>query len=93
MYGKTVIKDGHPFNESTPELSFIDQIELTKTDPGSSRHLYVIRTKYRDKLCKFLKKKSIHVQLHYPYSLNKVNALKSRIRKIKLVPEQSADLK
>ena len=22
MYGKTVIKDGHPFNESTPELSF-----------------------------------------------------------------------
>ena len=44
----------------------------------------MIRTKYRDKLCKFLKNKNIHVQLHYPYSLNKVNALKSRIRKIKL---------
>ena len=32
------------------KLNTIKQIKITKTNPGSSRHLYVIRTKYRDKL-------------------------------------------
>ena len=53
------------------ELQFIDEIKLTNTDPGSSRHLYVIRTKYRDKLLKFLIKNNINSQIHYPYSLNR----------------------
>ena len=66
------------------ELSFIDQIELTKTDPGSSRHLYVIRTKNRDKLAKYLKKNNIPVQFHYPYSLNKSRALNDKFKKVKL---------
>ena len=66
------------------ELSFIDQIELTRTDPGSSRHLYVIRTKNRDKLAKYLKKNNIPVQFHYPYSLNKSRALNGKFNKVKL---------
>jgi len=70
-------------------LGYIGDIKLTITDPGSSRHLYVIRTKYRDKLCKFLKNKNIHSQIHYPYSLNKVGALKEKTKKITLPISES----
>ena len=66
------------------KLCFLDDIKLTSTDPGSSRHLYVIRSRNRDKLAKYLKKNNIPVQLHYPYSLNKVGALSAKIKKIKL---------
>ena len=54
------------------KLNTIKQIKITKTNPGSSRHLYVIRTKYRDKLVKYLLNKKISCQIHYPYSLNKL---------------------
>ena len=54
------------------KLNTIKQIKITKTNPGSSRHLYVIRTKYRDKLVKYLLDKKISCQIHYPYSLNKL---------------------
>ena len=67
------------------ELAFIDPVKLTETDPGSSRHLYVIRVKDRDKLRRYLIKNKIPVQLHYPYSLNKVGALSKKIKKVKLV--------
>ena len=67
------------------ELVFINNIKLTDTDPGSSRHLYVIRTEKRDKLAKYLIRNNIPVQFHYPYSLNKTGALKNKIRKVKLV--------
>ena len=66
------------------KLSYIDNIKLTDTDPGSSRHLYVIRVANRDKLTKYLIKKNIPVQFHYPYSLNKTGALKNRVNRIKL---------
>ena len=66
------------------ELSFLEELKLTATDPGSSRHLYVIRTKYRDKLLKFMLKNNISCQLHYPYSLNRVGALKNRVKSLKL---------
>ena len=65
-------------------LSNIRGIKLTKTNKGSSRHLYVIRVKNRNKLVKYLTKKKIPVQFHYPYSLNKVGALKNRFKKVKL---------
>ena len=67
------------------ELSYIDKIKLTNTDPGSSRHLYVIRVKDRDKLAKYLRKNKIPVQFHYPYSLNKTGALSKKIKKKRLV--------
>jgi len=54
------------------KLNTIKQIKITKTNPGSSRHLYVIRTKYRDKLVKYLLNKKISCQIHYPYTLNKL---------------------
>ena len=67
------------------ELSFINQVKLTETVPGSSRHLYVIRVLDRDKLMKYLQKNNVPVQLHYPYSLNKTGALKNKIKKVKLL--------
>ena len=66
------------------ELAFLDEIKLTNTDPGSSRHLYVIRTKYRDKLLKFLIKNNVNSQIHYPYSLNRAGGLKKKVRSTKL---------
>ena len=66
------------------ELGYVGDIKLTTTNPGSSRHLYVIRTKYRDKLGKFLKSKNINSQIHYPYSMNKTGALKKSAKNIKL---------
>ena len=66
------------------ELSFIDEIKLTKTDPGSSRHLYVIRVKNRDKLARYLKKNNIPIQFHYPYSLNTFKPFGIKNKKIKL---------
>ncbi len=66
------------------ELQYINEIQLTKTRPGSSRHLYVVRSKKRDQLFKFLIKNNITCQSHYPYSLNKVGSLRKKIKKIKL---------
>ena len=66
------------------EIAYIDNIKLTSTAPGSSRHLYVIRVKDRDKLVKYLKKNKILVQFHYPYSLNKTRALSRKIKEVKL---------
>ena len=54
------------------KLNTIKQIKITRTNPGSSRHLYVIRTKYRDKLVKYLLNKKISSQIHYPYTLNRL---------------------
>ena len=65
-------------------LSNIKEIKLTKTNKGSSRHLYVIRVKNRDKLIKYLSKRRISCQIHYPYSLNKLKAFKKHIKKVKL---------
>jgi len=62
----------------------IREIKLTLTDPGSSRHLYVIRVKNRNKLAKYLIKNKIPIQYHYPYCLNKSEALSKKIKKIKL---------
>ena len=63
------------------ELQFINEVKITETRPGSSRHLYVIRVKNRDKLLNYLKKNGINCQLHYPYSLNRAGALKDSVKK------------
>ena len=70
-------KIGHIYDKS---LKNIKQIKLTKTNPGSARHLYVIRTKNRDQLIKYLKKKKNLCQIHYPYSLNKIGYFKSKTK-------------
>ena len=54
------------------KLKEIQDLKITKTKPGSTRHLYVIRTKKRNSLLKYLKRKKISCQIHYPYSLNKL---------------------
>ena len=68
------------------KLSKIKEIIITKTKPGSARHLYVIRTKRRNSLMKHLIKKKINCQIHYPYSLNKISAfrgIKSKNKNVK----------
>ena len=65
-------------------LKTIKEIKLTKTNLGSSRHLYVIRVKKRDSLIKYLKTKRIFCQIHYPYSLNKLKAFEKKTKKIRL---------
>ena len=67
------------------ELSLLNEVKLTQSKPGSSRHLYVIRVKNRNKLAKYLIKNKIPVQYHYPYSLNKAGALRKKIKKVKLI--------
>jgi len=62
-------------------LQIIKEINITETHPGSSRHLYVIRTKNRNKLLKYLLKKNINCQIHYPYSLNKIKFFKKKNNK------------
>lgn len=63
------------------ELQFISEVKTTETKPGSSRHLYVIRVKNRDRLLKYLQKNGISSQLHYPYSLNRAGALRGSVKK------------
>ena len=65
-------------------LNSVKGVKITKTNKGSSRHLYVIRTKKRDNLIKYLLKKKISCQIHYPYSLNKLEAFKNKTKKISL---------
>ncbi len=54
------------------KLKTVPEIKITKTKPGSTRHLYIIRTKKRDSLMKHLLNKNILCQIHYPYALNKL---------------------
>jgi|TARA_Y100000310_G_scaffold279188_1_gene298167 dTDP-4-amino-4,6-dideoxygalactose transaminase len=67
----------------------LNQINLTNTNPGSSRHLYVIRTKKRDVLLKYLKTKKINCQIHYPYSFNKIKFFNKKGNKITLLNSQN----
>ncbi len=62
------------------KLKNIKHIIITDTKPGSTRHLYVIRTKKRDKLMKYLIKKNIYCQLHYPYTLDKLKPFKKKFK-------------
>ena len=66
-------------------LKNINEVKLTNTSPGSSRHLYVIRTQKRNKLINYLKKKKILCQTHYSYSLNKLKPFKRFVNTKELV--------
>jgi Predicted pyridoxal phosphate-dependent enzyme apparently involved in regulation of cell wall biogenesis len=61
--------------------NLLARLKLQQTKPGSSRHLYVIRVKNKDRLLKYLKKNGISSQLHYPYSLKKAGALRGSVKK------------
>ena len=69
------------------QLASVDNVKLTNTDPGSSRHLYVIRVRDidRGKLAEYLIKNDIPVQFHYSYSLNKARALSRKVKKVILL--------
>ena len=54
------------------KLKTVPEIKITKTKPGSTRHLYIKKKKKRDSLMKHLLNKNILCQIHYPYALNKL---------------------
>ena len=60
-------------------LELIPEIIIPKffSNRKSVYHLYVIRTKQRDDLQKFLKERGIDTQIHYPYPIHLQNAWKS----------------
>jgi dTDP-4-amino-4,6-dideoxygalactose transaminase len=47
------------------------------TSPGSSHHLFVIRTKYRDELQQYLTRKKIGTAIHYPIPIHLVRSFRS----------------
>lgn len=53
-------------------------------DNVNVHHLFIIKTKFRDKLIKFLKKENIEVKIHYPKPTHKLNAYLRNEKKISL---------
>ena len=66
-------------------LKNIKQIKFFKLDSKNSHsfHQFVIRTKSRDKLQKFLLKNGIQTMIHYPYMLNELKffGCKNKLKK------------
>ena len=59
-------------------LSKISELKLFKLEDSQNSvyHLYVVRTKKRDKLQKYLNKNGIETGIHYPISLNNLEAFR-----------------
>jgi len=53
-----------------------EKINFLINSKGSSFYGFVVLTKYRDKLKKFLNKKKIQTNIYYPFSINKHKSLK-----------------
>lgn len=57
-------------------LGNVGDIRLPEADPTTNWHLFVIRTKKRDALAKYLEIRGIHTGIHYPVPLHLTPALK-----------------
>jgi dTDP-4-amino-4,6-dideoxygalactose transaminase len=57
-------------------LSGLPEVKLTKTDPGSVYHLYVIRVRGRDAVLKSLQDRGIGAGIHYPFPVHLLGAYK-----------------
>lgn len=57
-------------------------IEIVKHSEGSVYHQFVILCKSRKKLIKYLSKKNIYYDIHYPYTLNKFKFLNLKYKKL-----------
>lgn len=58
-------------------LAGIDGLRLTKSDPGSVYHLYVIRVEERDRVLKALNDAGIGAGIHYPFAVHELDAYAS----------------
>jgi dTDP-4-amino-4,6-dideoxygalactose transaminase len=58
-------------------LADIKGVRLTKSDPGSVYHLYVIRVEERDRVLKALNEAGIGAGIHYPFALHELDAYAS----------------
>lgn len=69
---KRIVNAGK-YNKSLEDIS---EIVLPSVRPDSKHtfHLYVIRTKQRNELAKFLKSKGIETAIHYPVALHNMKA-------------------
>jgi len=57
-------------------LAGLPEARLTKTDPGSVYHLYVIRVRERDAVLKCLQEQGIGAGIHYPFPVHLLGAYK-----------------
>jgi dTDP-4-amino-4,6-dideoxygalactose transaminase len=57
-------------------LAGIPEVKLTKTDPGSVYHIYVIRVRERDAVLKGLQERGIGAGIHYPFPVHLLGAYK-----------------
>lgn len=60
-------------------------LKIVKHKKGSVYHNYVLLTKYRKKFMIYLKKYNIDFNIHYPFSINKHNAIKKMFFKKKFL--------
>lgn len=61
------------------------KIKKIKYSNNAVYHQYVVLVKERNKICKILKKNNIQFGFHYPFSINKLDALKKRFNKHRFV--------
>lgn len=64
-------------------------IKFLKNTKGSSYYGFILLTKYRNKLRKFLEKKNIQTNIYYPFAINKHNALKKIFKKKKFIQAET----
>lgn len=85
-YSKQLNKRRYHANLYYKKLSNIPEIKLfnLKNNQRSCYHQFVLRTKKRDRLQIFLKKKNIATMIHYPYMLNELKFFKYKKYKKKI---------
>jgi dTDP-4-amino-4,6-dideoxygalactose transaminase len=57
-------------------LAGLPGVRLTRTDPGSVHHLYVVRVADRDRVLKALNDAGIGAGIHYPFAVPELDAYK-----------------
>ena len=92
-FGNIMLKKIKSINKRQLDISKIYDLKLknlvelpiyNKKISNPTFHQYIIRTKKRDKLKKYLKKKGIDTAIHYPLPIHLQKAYKSSFGKVKL---------
>ena len=81
-YNKIQLNIARKYSSNLKNIVQIPIYDLKKTNP--TFHQYIIRTKYRDQLQKFLAKNKIGTAIHYPIPIHQQKAYKKTFGKINL---------
>ena len=79
---KKHLKIANYYNRNLKNLVKVPAYDLKLVLP--TFHQYIIRTKYRDELKKFLKKYGIETAIHYPIPIHKQSAYKNKFGNLSL---------